>query len=73
MNNAQENKKRNSEAKIRANNRYRKKTYVRIAVDIRPEEALLIREKAQAYKMSLARLIVEAVKAYSEDGSNTHI
>lgn len=61
MNNAQ---KKNSAAKIKANNRYKNKTYKRIAIDIKPDQAEYIKNKARSLKLSIAQLIVNSVIAY---------
>lgn len=64
MNNTQENTPKNSKAKIRANNRYAQKTYKNINIKIKPEEAENIRNIADKHGLSIARLIVEAVRLF---------
>lgn len=61
------NKPKNSRAKIEANNRYKNKTYKRIAIDIKPTEADYIRDTAKKYNLSIAQLILQAVKMFNDN------
>lgn len=63
--------RKNSQARINANNKYKKANYKRIAVDIRPDQAEKIRETAQRYHLSLAQLIVQSVTEYDINHSDT--
>lgn len=56
--------RKNSQARINANNKYKKANYKRIAVDIRPDQAEKIRDTASRHNLSLAQLIVKAVTEY---------
>lgn len=69
MNNAQKEVK-NSKAKIAANNRYKNKTYKRIAIDIRPEKAEYIKELASKKNMSIAQLILTAIDSYAHQNND---
>lgn len=64
MPNAQ--KPKNSEARIRANNKYRKKTYIRLALDLRPEDLKRITDYAALYKMPRTRYIINACEYYHQ-------
>ena len=59
-----ERKAKNSEARIRANNKYKKANYQRISVDIRPEQAEIIRDTAKQFDISIAQLIINSVNEY---------
>ena len=59
-----ERKAKNSEARIRANNKYKKANYQRISVDIRPEQAEIIRNTAKQFDISIAQLIINSVNEY---------
>lgn len=59
-----ERKAKNSEARIRANNKYKKANYQRISVDIRPEQAEIIRNTAKQFDTSIAQLIINSVNEY---------
>lgn len=59
-----ERKAKNSEARIRANNKYKKANYQRISVDIRPEQAEIIRNTAKQLDISIAQLIINSVNEY---------
>ena len=59
-----ERKAKNSEARIRANNKYKKANYQRIAIDIRPEQAEIIRNTAKQFDISIAQLIINSVNEY---------
>lgn len=69
MDNAQKEVK-NSKAKIAANNRYKNKTYKRIAIDIRPEKADYIKELAHKKNMSIVQLILTAIDLYAEQNND---
>ena len=56
--------KKNSDAKIKANNKYKNKTYKRIDIDIRPEIADYIKQVADKKGLSLPQLIINAIKEY---------
>lgn len=60
---------KNSRAKIAANNRYKNKTYKRIAIDIRPEKAEYIKELASKKNMSIAQLILTAIDLYADQNT----
>ena len=67
-----ERKAKNSEARIRANNKYKKANYQRISVDIRPEQAEAIRETAKQFDISIAQLIINSVNEYKTNhGADT--
>lgn len=57
--------KKNSDARIRANAKYNRKTYKQIKINVRPEQAEKIRESAQQHNFSLAQLIIKAVTEYN--------
>ena len=59
------NKNRNSAAKIKANNKYSLSHYKNISVKIKPQDADFIRETAKQNKISLAQLIIDAVTEYN--------
>lgn len=59
-----EQKKKNSDAKIRANAKYNKKNYKNLSIKIRPDQAEKIRDTAQRHHLSLAQLIVQSVTEY---------
>lgn len=58
------NEKKNSDARIRANNKYKNAHYKRIGIDVKPEEAQYIKDTAKKYDMSIAQLILTSVKEY---------
>lgn len=67
-----ERKAKNSEARIRANNKYKKANYQRISVDIRPEQAENIRNTAKQFDISIAQLIINSVNEYKTNhGADT--
>lgn len=66
-----EQKKKNSDAKIRANAKYNKKNYKNLSIKIRPDQAEKIRDIAQRHHLSLAQLIVKAVTEYDTHHSDT--
>lgn len=68
MNNVQ---KKNSDAKIKANDKYNKKHYKNISIRIRPDQAEKIRETAQRHHLSLAQLIITAVDYLDTHHSDT--
>lgn len=70
MYNVQKNKKKNSDAKIAANNRYKNKTYKRIAIDIKPNQADFIRDTAKKNNLSIAQLIINAVELFDNKTDN---
>ena len=53
---------RNSEAKIRANNKYRSSHYKRLSLDILPADFALIDDYCKTHGISKAALIVRSVK-----------
>ena len=59
-----ENIKKNSDARIRANNKYKNAHYKRVGIDVKPEEAQYIRDTAKKYDMSIAQLILTSVKEF---------
>lgn len=58
---------KNSKAKIAANNRYKNKTYKRIAIDIKPDQADYIKRIAKENNLSIAQLIINAVELFSKE------
>ena len=66
------NKNRNSAAKIKANNKYSLSHYKNISVKIKPQDADFIRETAKQNKISLAQLIINAVTEYSINHNNNN-
>ena len=59
-----ERKTKNSEARIRANNKYKKANYKQIKIEIRPEQAEIIRNTAKQFDISIAQLIINSVNEY---------
>ena len=59
-----ERKAKNSEARIRANNKYTNANYQNINIKIRPEQAEAIRETAKQFDISIAQLIINSVNEY---------
>ena len=59
-----ERKAKNSEARIRANNKYTNANYQNINIKIRPEQAEAIRETAKQFNISIAQLIINSVNEY---------
>ena len=53
MYNVQKNKKKNSDAKIAANDRYNKKHYKNISIRIKPDQADFIRDTAKKKNLSI--------------------
>ena len=67
-----ERKAKNSEARIRANNKYKKANYKQIKIEIRPEQAEAIRETAKQFDISIAQLIINSVNEYKTNhGADT--
>lgn len=67
-----ERKAKNSEARIRANNKYKKANYKQIKIEIRPEQAEIIRNTAKQFDISIAQLIINSVNEYKTNhGSET--
>lgn len=64
-------KRKNSAARIRANNKYTKAHYKNVSIKIKPEEAEAIRAKAKAYNISIAQLIIRAVDEYKPENIST--
>lgn len=64
-------KPKNSRAKIEANNRYAQKTYKNISIKIKPHEAEYIRSTAKKFNLSIAQLIIQAVKQFDNNTSET--
>ena len=59
-----ENIKKNSDARIRANNKYKNAHYKRVGIDVKPEEAQYIKDTAKKYDMSIAQLVLTSVKEF---------
>ena len=59
-----ENIKKNSDARIRANNKYKNAHYKRVGIDVKPEEAQYIKDTAKKYDISIAQLILTSVKEF---------
>lgn len=67
-----ERKAKNSEARIRANNKYTNANYQNINIKIRPEQAEAIRETAKQFDISIAQLIINSVNEYKTNhGADT--
>lgn len=66
------NKNRNSAAKIKANNKYSLSHYKNVSVKIKPQDADFIRAIAKQNKISLAQLIIDAVNEYSVNHNNNN-
>ena len=64
-------KRKNSAARIRANNKYTKAHYKNVSIKIKPEEAEAIRAKARLYNISIAQLIIRAVDEYEPENIST--
>ncbi len=62
-----EEKPKNRESKIKANNKYKNKTYKRIAIDIRPETAEEIKNTAKSEGKSIAGYITDLHKKHIEE------
>lgn len=62
-----EQKKKNSDARIKANDKYNKANYKNISIRVKPEQAEKIRESAQQHNFSLAQLIIKAVTEYDRN------
>ena len=62
-----DNKPKNSAAKIQANNKYRAKTYKRILLDIRPEIDEEIRATAKEEGVSITSYLVGLHKKHIEE------
>ena len=65
------NEKKNSDARIRANNKYKNAHYKRIGIDVKPEEAQYIKETAKKYNMSIAQLILNSVKQFDRNNKSS--
>lgn len=70
MYNVQKNKKKNSDAKIAANDRYNKKHYKNISIRIKPDQADFIRDTAKKKNLSIAQLIINAVELFDNKTDN---
>jgi hypothetical protein len=67
-----ERKAKNSEARIRANNKYTNANYQNINIKIRPEQAEIIRNTAKQLDISIAQLIINSVNEYKTNhGADT--
>ena len=67
-----ERKAKNSEARIRANNKYTRANYKNVSIKIRPEQAEAIRETAKQFDISIAQLIISSVNEYKTNhGADT--
>lgn len=62
-----EQKKKNSDARIKANDKYNKANYKNISIRVKPEQAEKIRESAARHDLSLAQLIIKAVTEYDRN------
>ena len=68
-----ERKAKNSEARIRANNKYTRANYKNVSIKIRPEQAEAIRETAKQFDISIAQLIINSVYEYKTNhGADTN-
>lgn len=65
MNNAE---KKNSDAKIAANNRYIKKNYVSCALRIKPQQKADIQNTAKKCGLSFASFVLRCCYAYIKNG-----
>lgn len=59
-----ERKAKNSEARIRANNKYSRANYKNVSIKIRPDQAEIIRNTAKQFNISIAQLIINSVNEY---------
>ena len=66
MDNSQNKIKKNSDARIRANNKYSRSHYKNVSIKIKPDEAEYIRDTAKKYGLSIARLILQAVRVFDD-------
>ena len=67
-----ERKAKNSEARIKANNKYSRANYKNVSIKIRPEQAEAIRETAKQFDISIAQLIINSVNEYrTNHGADT--
>lgn len=67
-----ERKAKNSEARIKANNKYSRANYKNVSIKIRPEQAEAIRETAKQFDISIAQLIINSVNEYKTNhGADT--
>lgn len=67
-----ERKAKNSEARIRANNKYTRANYKNVSIKIRPEQAEIIRNTAKQFDISIAQLIINSVNEYKTNhGTDT--
>ena len=62
-----EQKKKNSDARIKANDKYNKANYKNISIRVKPEQAEKIRGSAARHNLSLAQLITKAVTEYDRN------
>ena len=53
--------KKNSDAKIRANAKYSQSHYKNISIKVKPENAEKIRNIAEKYNISIAQLIIKSI------------
>ena len=68
-----ERKAKNSEARIKANNKYSRANYKNVSIKIRPEQAEAIRETAKQFDISIAQLIINSVNEYKTNhGAETN-
>ena len=67
MNIEQEKTKKNSDARIKANNKYAKSHYKNISIKIRPDQAEYIRDVASKNNLSIAQLILNSVTEYDNN------
>ena len=64
MNNEQKNK--NSAAKIKANNKWTTNHYKRMYISTTPDQADYIRETAKKYDITIVQLIIDSIKCYEK-------
>ena len=63
-----ENNKKNSAAKIAANNRYKNAHYKRLVADIKPSDFDFIDTYAKEHDISKAQLIVKSIRYVADNG-----
>ena len=64
MDNSQNEIKKNSDARIRANNKYNKSHYKNISIRLAPNKINYIKQVAINKDLSIAQLIYQAVRAF---------
>ena len=65
-----DNIKKNSDAKIKANNKYKNSHYKRLAIDVKPDVAEKIKDHAEENNQSVASFIVQACNYVIDNNIN---